>query len=225
MMSAVLAPPRNPPYVGPAYPWRSLVLVVAAHSLVLITLSRLDRLPSLPEAPTLTVDLLTPPAPMAPVAAPAPPTRVEKRPSPRPQPAAQARAPLLATAGPSPVDASAPPAPPAPPASAAPAAPSAATVPATLTQARFDADYLHNPAPTYPPISRRLGEEGKVVLRVFVESNGRAAQVEIRTASGSTRLDQAAADAVAQWKFVPARRGEESVGAWVLVPIIFSLKG
>ena len=72
---------------------------------------------------------------------------------------------------------------------------------------------------------RRLGEEGKVVLRLFVESNGRAAQVEIRTASGSTRLDQAAADAVAQWKFVPARRGEESVGAWVLVPIIFSLKG
>lgn len=31
-----------------------------------------------------------------------------------------------------------------------------------LVEARFDADYLQNPAPVYPPLARRMGEEGKV---------------------------------------------------------------
>ena len=40
----------------------------------------------------------------------------------------------------------------------------------------------------------------------------------------SPRLDNAAQDAVWRWKFVPARRGDEAVSAWVLVPITFNLK-
>ena len=94
-----------------------------------------------------------------------------------------------------------------------------------ITPARFDAAYLQNPAPIYPPLSRRLGEEGKVLLRVFVEPGGTAGQVEIKASSGSPRLDQAAMDAVRRWQFVPARRGDEAVGAWVLVPILFNLRG
>ena len=92
------------------------------------------------------------------------------------------------------------------------------------TQPRFDADYLHNPRPVYPPMSRRMGEEGKVFLRVRVEADGRPSQVEIKTSSGSQRLDQAAADAVRRWRFVPAKRGAEAVSAWVIVPISFNLK-
>lgn len=217
-MSATLAFPSTT-YGAPAISWRNLAVVAAAHGLLLVTLSRMDMNPALTEPPSLTIDLLAPPAPIAPETPPASPTRVEKRVTPRPQPVAQPRTPLLASAGPAPSADSAPPEPPAPAQTAA--APAAAT----LTQPRFDADYLHNPAPAYPPISRRLGEEGKVVLRVFVEASGRAGSVEVRTGSGSARLDGAAADAVAQWKFVPARRGDEAVGAWVLVPIIFSLKG
>lgn len=92
------------------------------------------------------------------------------------------------------------------------------------TQPRFDADYLHNPRPVYPPMSRRMGEEGKVFLRVRVEADGRPSQVEIKTSSGSPRLDQAAEDAVRRWRFIPAKRGGEAVSAWVIVPISFNLK-
>lgn len=97
--------------------------------------------------------------------------------------------------------------------------------PASQTAPRFDADYLDNPAPVYPPLSRRVGEEGKVLLRVYVEPSGVPSRVEVRTSSGYERLDQSAATAVGRWKFLPARLGAEVVGAWVLVPIVFNLKG
>ena len=96
--------------------------------------------------------------------------------------------------------------------------------PAEASQPRFDAGYLKNPAPAYPSASRRLGEEGRVVLRVLVESDGRPAEVTIKTSSGFPRLDQAAEDAVRRWKFVPARKGDEAVRAAVLVPIVFNLR-
>jgi len=93
-----------------------------------------------------------------------------------------------------------------------------------LLAARFDADYLNNPKPLYPHISRRLGEEGKVVFRVLVSAEGEAKQVEIKRSSGFQRLDQAAKEAVARWRFVPAKRGDQTESAWVVVPITISLK-
>lgn len=115
----------------------------------------------------------------------------------------------------------------APPARAQEPAPQQAPAPApvTVSEPRFDAAYLDNPAPTYPAMSRRIGEEGRVMLRVLVEANGRPSQIQIKTASTSPRLDQAAEEAVRRWKFVPAQRGQEPVAAWVLVPIVFNLKG
>lgn len=89
----------------------------------------------------------------------------------------------------------------------------------------FNADYLRNPAPPYPRLSRRLGEQGKVMLRVLVNIAGNAEKIEIQASSGSTRLDQAALQAVTQWRFVPARKGAEPVTEWVVVPIVFSLEG
>jgi len=47
----------------------------------------------------------------------------------------------------------------------------------------------------------------------------------LKTSSGSPRLDQAALDTVKRWRFVPARQGDQSVAAWVVVPISFSLEG
>jgi protein TonB len=90
-----------------------------------------------------------------------------------------------------------------------------------LTAARFDADYLHNPAPAYPAQSRRLKEEGTVLLLVRVSVEGAALSVEIRNSSGFERLDEAGLQAVRQWRFVPAKRGSENVAASVLVPIQF----
>ena len=93
-----------------------------------------------------------------------------------------------------------------------------------VSKARFDADYLHNPAPPYPPQARRMSEEGKVILRVEVSAEGRAENIEIKTSSGSARLDESALRTVRSWRFIPAKRGETAVDSWVLVPIIFKLE-
>lgn len=90
---------------------------------------------------------------------------------------------------------------------------------------RFNAAYLNNPAPHYPSLSRRLGEQGRVLLRVQVTTDGTAGSVELQTGSGSTRLDQAALEAVKKWRFIPAKRGEQPVNASVLVPVRFSIEG
>src|SRR5690606_2503722 len=91
------------------------------------------------------------------------------------------------------------------------------------TVPRFDADYLNNPAPMYPRVSRRLREQGVVMLRVYVLPSGLPEVVELKNSSGSTRLDESALEAVRKWKFVPAQSGGRAVSAWVIVPIEFSL--
>lgn len=88
---------------------------------------------------------------------------------------------------------------------------------------RFDAAYLQNPEPDYPSLSKRFGEEGRVILRVLVNPEGQPEQVEIRQSSGHVRLDQAALGTVRRWRFTPARRGAERLAAWVLVPLSFQL--
>ncbi len=100
---------------------------------------------------------------------------------------------------------------------------SVAAAPAPVVAARFDADYLQNPKPMYPPMSRRLGEEGKVVLRVRVSVQGASLGVEIKQSSGFPRLDEAARVAVEKWRFVPARQGGEAIESSVLVPLHFTL--
>ena len=89
----------------------------------------------------------------------------------------------------------------------------------------FNAAYLNNPAPNYPSISRRLGEQGLVLLQVQVTADGTAGSVELQTGSGSTRLDQAALESVKKWRFTPAKRGEQPVSASVVVPVRFSIEG
>jgi len=88
----------------------------------------------------------------------------------------------------------------------------------------FDAAYLRNAPPNYPALSRRLGEHGRVQLRVFVSADGQPETVDIKTGSGSPRLDAAAQDAVRRWRFAPAKRGDTAIGAWVVVPIVFHLE-
>ncbi|HQR04978.1 MAG: energy transducer TonB [Proteobacteria bacterium] len=92
-----------------------------------------------------------------------------------------------------------------------------------ITQPRFDAAYLNNPAPPYPNLSRRMREQGTTLLRVYVTVEGEAEHVEIKRSSGFPRLDSVAQETVRRWRFIPARRGEEKVAAWVIVPIDFSL--
>ena len=111
----------------------------------------------------------------------------------------------------------------APPAPAT-GAPAPAVEPAVVPPS-FVAAYLNNPAPRYPQAAKLRRESGEVRLRVRVMTDGSAGDVQIERSSGSTALDQAARDVVfRQWRFVPARRGDEAVEAWVIVPIVFALR-
>jgi protein TonB len=216
-----------------------ITCVVIAHVGVFVLLFSLEVVPLPPPLATLMVHMI----PALPVAEHAPSTpkppqrqtleKTTKSTTPRPTPGERKKAPeskpdslpptQLLTAQSGTADVSTEPRAEkhSDPAQSSEAHPSA---PAPVTAARFDADYLRNSAPIYPALARRLGEEGKLVLRVFVTPEGRPGQIELKTSSGSPRLDLAAQDAVARWKFVPARRADEAIGAWVLIPIIFNLR-
>lgn len=196
---------------------RGVALVALAHLALLGLLTTFDAPPLAAPSATLTVDLIpAAPAPLA-EAKPAPTSPAPSRALPRPQPS------LLAAPTASTATVSEPPVRTASP--EAPAKPAASEATSAVSAPRFDADYLHNPAPVYPAMARRMGEEGRVMLRVFVEASGRPAQIDLHGSSGSPRLDAAAQEAVGRWRFVPARRGDEAVGAWVMVPIVFNLRG
>jgi protein TonB len=196
-----------------------LGIVIALHAgIFLFILAARTVAPKIMELP-LVVDLLQPPETQKePEAKPLPvvrPQPVRQKPVPVPK----APVPVIETTtstAPAPATAIA-----APPENKAA---NAAPAEESFSQARFDANYLRNPAPPYPALSKRMGEEGKVVLRVSVSPQGTADSVEIRTSSGSPRLDESAQRTVRNWKFVPARRGDAPVQSWVLVPIIFKLE-
>jgi protein TonB len=77
--------------------------------------------------------------------------------------------------------------------------------------------------PTYPPVSRRNGEEGVVRLKVLVDEKGRPKDVQVAQSSGFPRLDEAARQAVSRWKFVAATNGSSAIQAWTQVAVNFKL--
>jgi periplasmic protein TonB len=84
-------------------------------------------------------------------------------------------------------------------------------------------EYVREPVPRYPPQSRRLREQGLVVLRVVIDERGAASSIEIETSSGHARLDDAAREAVLRAAFRPYVEDGEPRRALVLIPIEFAL--
>ena len=84
--------------------------------------------------------------------------------------------------------------------------------------------YLVQPAPHYPPESRRIREQGLVMLRVLIDESGHAKAVEIYKSSGHPRLDEAARAAVARAIFKPYVDGGIARSAAAIVPVEFSLR-
>ncbi len=210
-----------------------LALVVLAHVGVLWGMSSLRQaaVPPQPEH-ALMVDVIAP-EPMQPEQPEVPqPKPVEQRREP-PRPTKQQ--PVLATQSaavpeqavtPKPVE----PTPVTPvethaaPTTVAAAQTATETVRAPVASApRYDANYLKNPKPVYPPLSQRQNEQGTVKLRVLVEATGLPSKVEVERSSGFERLDKSAVAAVTRWEFVPAKLGSQAVSGWVSVPIVFSL--
>lgn len=167
-------------------------------------------------------------APPEPVQQPKPTPKPQPKPQPKPKPQPLPKA----VSDPNPAPANAPagtldpePSAPAEPAPApTTASNSSADATPTVVMPSSSAAYLNNPRPAYPSISRRMGEQGKVVLRVFIDAEGTPQQIEIRQSSGYERLDQQALDAVRRWRFVPGKRNGVPEAMWNIVPINFVLE-
>ncbi len=111
-----------------------------------------------------------------------------------------------------------------PPASGSRAGPGPGAAAPSVVLPSASAAYLHNPPPAYPAMSRRLAEQGRVMVRVLIGTDGLPQKAELQAGSGYDRLDRAALDAVMRWRFVPGRRGDVPETMWVSVPIVFNLE-
>jgi protein TonB len=65
--------------------------------------------------------------------------------------------------------------------------------------------------PTYPPLSRKLGEAGEAVFLLGIDAEGNVSSATIERSSGFERLDSAAREAVQAARFRPATAGGQPV--------------
>lgn len=193
-----------------------LAAVVVFHAAVLYGLWSHRILVMPDEAVTLFVDTITLPPP-APKQAPKP-ARIEK-----PRAIERLRPQQLVAEAPAVLPAE-PAAPPLPPASEAPVPPPARPAGPVALGAELAVSCPERTAPVYPPLSRRIGEEGKVVLRVELDEQGLVGAAHVATSSGFARLDEAALAAVKTWRCNPARRDGQAVRAVALQPFRFVLQ-
>jgi len=78
--------------------------------------------------------------------------------------------------------------------------------------------------PSYPSSALRQGIQGTTLLKVHVLIDGRVGEVLVQQTAGHPDLDQAAMEAVRRWRFEPARRGNDPVAMWVLLPVEFQIR-
>lgn len=114
---------------------------------------------------------------------------------------------------------------PAPPATSKPSStPSSPPGPPKIELPSSHASYLNNPKAPYPPLSKRLGEQGLVVVRVLIGTDGTASQATIQSSSNYERLDRTAVETVLKWRFVPGKRAGLPEAMWFNVPLSFVLE-
>ena len=210
-----------------------VIAVIGLHVLGLWALQTglLHRAVELVVPVSVISDLIEPPQPQDQPTPPAPLPRVAPPPKAAPQvrPVVQPTAQPVAVATPTPephaptgVAEPLPSTTQAAAVAAEPAIPSAP--PAKIELPSSSADYLNNPPPPYPPLSKKLGEQGKVIVRAFIDERGTATKAEIRTSSGYDRLDQAALQTVLKWRYAPGKRAGVPEAMWFNVPIHFVLE-
>ncbi|MBA4143216.1 MAG: energy transducer TonB [Nitrosospira sp.] len=212
---------RNPVFLP------SLMFVLAAHGALLYFLFRQQLLPPPEQLATLFVNFVpamkpkeeSKPEPPPPAPKPQPVKKPQARQLVAETPVLSVTEPVAAPPEPEPepepiVMAETPPAP----------QPQMPAGPVTLSSELSVACPQLN-APTYPSLSRRLGEEGKLVLRVELDENGQVNVAQVVNSSGYKRLDEAAIAAVKTWHCNPPTRGGQPVRAIALQPFNFVLQG
>lgn len=211
-----------------------LLVVLALHGAVLYALWHYRLLPSPAMAETLFVNFISPDQP------PPPPEPVKRLPPPeiKPEPPRPVEppkpvqlvveAPVIKPAEPV-VAPPPPPPPPAPkPVPVAPPTPPAPPPPKVAGPVNLGNELSlacpERSAPRYPASAKRLGQEGRVELRVELDERGDVAEVRVVRSSGFDRLDEAAVAAVKTWHCHPAKRDGLAVRSTALQPFNFTLQ-
>lgn len=209
-----------------------LLFVILLHAAVLWGLWQHRLLAKPQEAMTLYVNLI----------APSPPKKLEEPQLPPPdkpksieRPIEKPQPPQIAAATPvvAPSDHLAPPPPPKPESTQAPVVetppaplptPLSVTAKPVMLGGELSVACPQRMPPRYPPASRRLGEEGVVVLRVEIDETGAVAHASVQMSSGHPRLDEAALSAVRHWRCTPAERNGQPVRAVAIQPFKFAMQ-
>jgi protein TonB len=214
-----------------------MVAVVLVHGVLLWLALTLWGPPEFKaaQAPVLALLLPEPPAKAPPP--PQAPAVASRRPVPDTPPAATVAPPEPVAPAP-PASVLATPAPSASPMVVAPVAPAptsaAAVASSTPTPPAVVAPPVRTPAmlqasqtcekPLYPAASRRLEEEGTVLLRFLVQADGRVVDSQIEKTSGFRRLDEAARQALARCQFKPATVDGKPEQSWASIRYTWRLE-
>lgn len=227
MSSVVTHRPLYPSQEGslqPAHRLAAVGVVIALHLLVGWALWKMVIRPVMQPEHVVQVSWVAPPQPTVEPPRPTPPKPQPKQPpkpapviaatpTPQPTPAAMVVAP-----DPTPAPAVESTAPPAPTATPAPPAPQPRTVSISELGLRVPAK------PEWPRLSIKLGEQGRVLVRILVDTQGKVAQAFVQQSSGFERLDRAAVRAVERAELNPYMEGGRAVPAWAIYPVEFKLE-
>lgn len=204
-----------------------LMFVIAIHGGLLYFLFKQKLIPPPEQLATLMVNFIPSSKPKEePKPEPLPPP---PKPKPKPEKKPQSRQLVAETPVVSESEPVAPPPPPEPepepePVVETPPAPQMPAGPVTLSSELSVACPELN-APAYPALSKRLGEEGKLVLRVELDEKGYVSAAQVVNGSGFKRLDEAAMAAVKTWRCTPPIRNGQPARAVALQPFNFVLQG
>jgi TonB family protein len=85
---------------------------------------------------------------------------------------------------------------------------------------------IDGPKPHYPIASRRLREEGEVLVRLCIDSSGEVEKAQIQKSSGYRSLDHSALSALSKWRFLASSQLlNGSITECFRFPVRFTLEG
>ncbi|HEY0780964.1 MAG TPA: TonB family protein, partial [Thermoanaerobaculia bacterium] len=105
-----------------------------------------------------------------------------------------------------------------------PAPPAAAAPPESGGGAVIPPKLVNYPSPEYPPLARRLGVQGTVIVSVLVDESGRVAEARIvEPVKQQVGINEAALSAARAARFRPATKGDVPTKMWTRLKIPFKL--
>jgi TonB family protein len=94
-----------------------------------------------------------------------------------------------------------------------------------MTAEKFSPAKIDGPKPHYPISSRRLREEGQVMVRLCIDSAGEVEKAHIQQSSGYPSLDHSALIALSKWRFSASSKSlDTSFEGCFRFPVRFTLE-